>query len=152
MALLALSAPTGFVADPALTAGVQHPSSESGVMSGNTAFTFVNQPAGIVIVRFVVGTGGTGTIQFMVQNTKLLAQPAAVNITAGNAYLFGPFDTNIFSNNKALVLANVTGTQTNNTVGVYKMAIPGNPSATVCTSVFRPTHNPFEPTEGASDW
>jgi hypothetical protein len=125
------------------------PASET-ALTGFTGFQFPNNPAGLVIVHLVVGSAGTGSLQFIAQ---VGSNPAAITVANSSSYLFGPFDPSIYSDPTGTVFATLS-VVTGNSVGIYLL---NNPGQTLLTAFgqnegFRALHNPLEMTVGATDW
>jgi hypothetical protein len=142
MALLALTAPTGYIADATLAAGIILPASETSLAS-NTGLTFPNSPSGLVLLRVVVGSGGAGNLTFVSpSNSSNNVVTAVANSTS---YLFGPFSQALFGNSAGLVQVNFS-VVTGNSAGVYLI------DAATPLAAYRTLHNPFEKVAGTPDW
>ncbi len=146
MANLVLTAPTLTIGLPLTAANGVYAqgATESGNLAtgSSTGFTFPNVPAGLVIVRFVTGSAGTGSLQFI---ATVGSNPAAITVANSTTYLFGPFDPAVYSNAAGVVSATISN-YTGNYVGVYILPASAPPAG------FRATHNPLELVPGATDW
>jgi hypothetical protein len=146
MSNLVLAAPTLTIGLPLTAANGVYAqgATEAGNLAtgSSTGFTFPNTPAGLVIVRFVTGSGGTGSLQFI---ATVGANPAAITVANSTTYLFGPFDPAVYSSVAGIVTATISN-YTVNSVGVYILP------ASVPVAGFRATHNPLELVPGATDW
>jgi hypothetical protein len=122
MTILSLTAPTLPIGG-SLTAGLVLPVSETNTfVAGNTGCSFANN--GAILIRFVVGSSGTGTVSFNLQRTVEGQLPAAFTQVLANStnYIFGPFSPSDFNDVNGLVQVTFPYAS-GNTVGLY--TLPG---------------------------
>jgi hypothetical protein len=139
MANVSLPAASSYISDTTL-AGTALPATEGTSLASNTGLMFTNTPAGLVVVRVVVGASGAGNATFT--NTAGGAN-RVVALSNSSVYILGPFDPAVYSNTSGVVncaFSVVTG----NSAGLYW--VPANyPFGTM-----RALHDPFNLTAGAS--
>lgn len=139
MTLLALGTPSVKVPDPTFTT----PALPAGTSpSGNTGFTFPNNPRGQVYA--VVNMGSTAS-NYTIVGVGGVANVGPKALTVSVPNLIGPFDPALYSSAAGLVtinLSSVTGI-----TGVAAVIMPaGSPPAG-----FGALHDPFELTAGANN-
>jgi hypothetical protein len=137
MANLALGAPTLTLGGITAAAGLE--ATAETALTAKTGFTFLNN--GLVLVHLVVGSAGTGSLQFVATQGS---NPAAITVADSSSYWFGPFDPAVYSDMTGLVTATIS-VVTGNSVGVYYMA------AGKTLASYNALHNPFETVSGATD-
>lgn len=141
MAVVAIS-PTGYLGG--MTVGPSGMFNNAGSTYGASAASFTcTGNNGLLLLYFVIGSSGTGTLQF---TCPIAAnQPAAITVANSGTYFFGPFDPAIYNTTAGLLggtLAGASGT----TIAAYYLP------ARYALQGMDGMHNPFETTPFVPDW
>jgi hypothetical protein len=101
------------------SAGTVLPAAEATVLGANVGAQFVNN--GAVVLRWVVGSGGVGSLSVAFQRTVEGQVPAPEVIAVANSgvYLIGPFSPTNHNDTNSLCYVTKTGTATLDSVGLY---------------------------------
>lgn len=142
MTHVSLAAPTGTYIG-GITAALGLIGAGTTYGSGETYFTAAGNN-GLLLVQVVVGSSGTGTLQFTCPNSA--NNPAAITVADSDTYLFGPFDPAVYnwpvgSTYPQLVYATLPGASGTSVASFYM-----NASAPLVS--YRGTHNPFDTAAG----
>lgn len=97
-------------------------------LSGFTGFQFVNN--GLLWIALYIGTGGSGNLT---QNlgrgvAGIIPSEPPVALTAGQNYMFGPWDPDDFTarDGSGLTYFDISGTQAANSVTLYQLVPAGS--------------------------
>jgi hypothetical protein len=139
MTIVALAAPTVTLGGLTAVLGLQAAGTTYGASA--TGFTVAGNN-GLLLVQVVVGSSGTGSLQFAAALSA--NNPSAITVANSSTYWFGPFDPALY-NVSNLISATLPGA-TGSTVAAFY--IPASKALTGYSGM----HNPFETVVGTQDY